>query len=709
MTKQKNSNRKLKFFGFTLAILLVISSCREPKENRNNSKEVTMEGLLKEMIDRDQITNFPENNYQLLQASSYNRASVSPEKPGWFADSDGESFIRVEENNGKKEWVIMEDEGPGAITKIWAVCFYYGLNDTIGANIKIYLDGAREPTIATNFFELVKGADFVKAPLADYSTRAGNLYLPIPYAKSCKITMDKKAFYNIINYRKYKATTKVKTFTMQDFEQAQQTIAKVSKTLVQPPAVQGEKVKERKLLKSQEALTFNLPAGNRAVQEIRIKLSNTVSMAQALRSTVVGATFDGEETVWVPVGDFFNNVGKIEAYDMWERSVSSDGTMVCRWVMPYEKSAQISITNLDKNEVEVAMEVVTDDKEWEPHTMHFYATWQMEDPTPTFPLYDWNFLTANGKGVIVGDQWTVLNPIEGWWGEGDEKIYVDDDVDNRFPSHFGTGTEDYYGWAGGVVPTPEDQFSKPFLGNIIVGEKSKGYNVCTRTRVLDAIPFQQQIIFDIESSCGKRSKAHFLQYAQTTFWYGIPGVTHNKKQLPQFAAATLPTVSDLEKLIKTAEGTQYMVDNALEAELLLLSKQSKSVVENFAEIPMWGEMSGGALKNIWFEKLGDFIEIKITEQFEASHIKIGTAVGPSSGSFDVYVNGNKKISQDLYAKHNGISNPYLDLGSCDPVDNAFVIRFQFTGSHQNARDNKNKYALGLDFFLIKNNFLKRSK
>ena len=31
-------------------------------------------------------------------------------------------------------------------------------------------------------------------------------------------------------------------------------------------------------------------------------------------------------------------------------------------------------------------------------------------------------------------------------GEGDEKVYVDGET---FPSHFGTGTEDYYGYAWG--------------------------------------------------------------------------------------------------------------------------------------------------------------------------------------------------------------------------------------------------------------------
>jgi len=58
----------------------------------------------------------------------------------------------------------------------------------------------------------------------------------------------------------------------------------------------------------------------------------------------------------------------------------------------------------------------------------------------------------------VGDQVTVLNPDDGWWGEGDEKIYIDEDRDKKFPSHFGAGTEDFYGWAGGEVPGKDDLY-----------------------------------------------------------------------------------------------------------------------------------------------------------------------------------------------------------------------------------------------------------
>jgi len=695
-------NNRTKLFGFLLGIIFFISSAGLHAQEA----EVNISTLLEEMVDRDLITQFPTSNYQSKQASSYNRESVSPDLPGWFADSDGVSFEKVEEVNGKKEWVLMEDLGPGVITKIWAVCFYYGLDDTEGANINIYLDGNPKPVISTNFFDLVQGNDFVKPPFADESTRAGNLYFPIPYAKGCKITMDKKAFYNIINYRKYPMGSNVKTFTMEDFEEASKVRNEVGKILTEYRLPKGIKKEQEKSIGSLESIIFDLPKGNNSVQEFQIKLTAASDMAQALRSLVLQSNFDGKETIWVPVGDFFNNVGKIQSYDMWERSVSEDGNMICRWVMPFKNSGQLVVKNLGKEKVKIKMSVTTKKMQWTSNSMHFYATWQMDDPTPTFPLYDYNFLSASGKGVIVGDEWSVLNPIEGWWGEGDEKIYIDEDLERNFPSHFGTGTEDYYGWAGGVVPTPADQFSKPFLGNIIVGEKSKGYNVCTRTRVLDAIPFRNQIKFDMESSCGKRSKSHFLQYAQTTFWYGAPGVTHNKPALPSFASAKLPTIKDLEMKIVKAKGSQYLVDGALEAEILPIVDKSATVKEDFSEIPMWGEISSGELKNIWFEEPGDFAEFNITEQFETSQIYICTAVGPNSGMFDIYVNGIKKNSQDLYSKHEGVTNPYLNLGECKPVNNSYVVRFEFVGNNQEARMTNKKFALGLDFFLIKNNFLK---
>jgi len=370
--------------------------------------------------------------------------------------------------------------------------------------------------------------------------------------------------------------------------------------------------------------------------------------------------------------------------------------------MPYKFNGSVSLSNFFDQSVEVSLRVIEDSYEWNMASMHFYASWRMDPPAPTFPLYDWNFLSAKGKGVIVGDQWTVLNPKQGWWGEGDEKIYVDEDIKNNFPSHFGTGTEDYYGWAGGIVPTPSDQFSKPFLGNIIVAHpRSMGYNVCTRTRVLDVIPFQKEIKFDFESSCGTRQSWFYLQYAQTTFWYGNPGVTFNRPPLPDMAALELPTLEGLQFVVEEAKKDIFVVNDALEAENLPVFGKSELVIEKFAEIPVWGELSSGGMQNFWFEKPGDFLEFRITEQFKRSPLKVCAAVGPNCGNFNIYVNGDSITNQDLYSNHGGVTNPYIDLGITEPENNAFIIKFVFGGANTSAKPVNNRMALGIDFFLLK--------
>lgn len=690
--------------------LLFLTIAFQSNAQKASQPKVTIASVLKEMVDRDKISQFPESNYKTLQASTYNRESVSPNLPGWFADGDGLGFIRTEVINGKTEWVIMEDHGPGCIAKIWAVCFYYGLDNVTGANIKIYLDGNKEPVINTNFFNLVQGKDFIESPFGETSTRAGNLYFPIPYAKSCKITMDNKAFYNIINYRKYPKGTAVETFTMEQFNNTKALRSSVGKELVRPTNATGNAIEKTQTIAAGNTLTIDLPKGNNAVKQLEITIKNKENIPNLLRSVVLTANFDKEQTIWTPVGDFFNNVGKQQPYIMWEREVSKQGNMICRWVMPYQKEGTISLKNLANTSAEVSIKVITAPTAWKKNSMYFHATWRMDEPYPTFPLFDWNLIEAQGKGVIVGDEFTALNPSEGWWGEGDEKIYVDDDFKRNFPSHFGTGTEDYYGWAGGVVPTPKDEFSKPFLGNIIVGEQNAmGYNVCSRTRVLDAIPFEKRIKFDMEASCGTRSSWFFLQYTQTTFWYAIPGVKHNRLPLPEMAAKTLPTLQELKSKVESAKKKQYVVDGAVEAELYKVSSKSNNIIENLEEFSIWGEISNGKMLNLWFEKADDYAEFKITEQFEKSKLQMCTTVGPTCGAFDIYVNGIKKATQNFNTHHSGMVTPLIQLGECEPVDNAFTIRLVYTGKPTNAEGNRKQYGLGIDYLLIDNNFLKGRK
>lgn len=545
--------RWLLFLGFVAGIGVIptpaASAARAP---------ITLESLLGEMTDPGSVARFPDPPYRSLQASSYNRASVHRDKPGWFADSDGVGFIREETRNGRTEWVIMEHAGPGCLTRIWTPYFYYDLGNHVGPSVRIYLDGADEPLLDESLIRLVTGQGSVKPPFATLTARAGDLYLPIPFARSCRVTLSSKPFYHILNYRAWPAGTPVETLTREHLAAATATLADHGARLTgEPPTAPGYlALLTTRTVPEGGRIRLDPPEGPLAVAQFAVSVPDVLRRPAALRSTVLAFTFDGENTVWCPLGDFFGSADTVHPLHTWQRTVTTNGEFTCRWRMPYRRSATLDVLNLGRVPLEIRLEARLERHEWNRRSLHFHAHWRPDDVVPGTPFQDWNYIDITGRGVYVGDAWTVLNPQrDTWWGEGDEKVYVDAAWDTGFPTHFGTGTEDYYGWAGGVLPTRDDEFSQPFLANIRVGGvdgHTQGFNICTRTRVLDAIPFTRRLRFDMESSFGTdiRNPWNLLGYSAVTFWYAAPGAHHNRP--PQHAAAAAKILS-LDDLLRQSD------------------------------------------------------------------------------------------------------------------------------------------------------------
>ena len=387
---------------------------------------VTFESLLGEMADRSALAAFPEPSYLSLQASSYNRLSTARDQPdqgtgGWFADSDGVGFIRTEEINGKTEWVVMEHEGPGALTRFWTPFFYYNFNNRTGPNIRIYLDGSDTPVIDQNFIELLSNLEWstaeyggkpppqntisIPAPFAGFTARAGVLHLPIPFASSCKVTMTAQPFYNIINYRAYPPGTPVTSFTAANLSSPALNTAGAALASAADFAG-GTLHQSTSPVPAGGEVSLSLPAGAAAVRHLEIDLDETAVAAdpRILRSLVLAATFDGQETVWCPVGDFFSSSNRLNRLDTWSReSLPAEGRMICRWVMPYQTAATVRLVNLGTTPVAASLTVRTGDWTWDERSMHFHANWRADDIIPGTPFLDWNFIDIQGKGVFVGD------------------------------------------------------------------------------------------------------------------------------------------------------------------------------------------------------------------------------------------------------------------------------------------------------------------
>lgn len=507
------------------------------------TEPVSIESLLREMVDRDNVARYPKTDFRLKQASSYNRASKTPDDPdGWFNNFDRSTsdehlnFVRTEVNNGRKEWVVMEEEGAGVITRFW-VPWRNQLKPGTDVVIRYYLDGASEPTIEGNMFELFQGKGLVPFPLAHQSLRSAVSFFPIPYAKSCKVTMSDHPFFFQFTYREYKEEVDVKTFSMEDFRSAQSLIAATCHSLLNPdkPAA-GDVVKLRQSIDGGQQQSLSLPEGPAAVRALSLRLGSYED-ADVTRQVVLKVSFDEKETVWCPVGDFFGSGIGLNPFQGWYRTVDTDGTMTCRWVMPYRNRAKVSIVNLGDEPVDVELSATANDWIWDSSSMYFHAGWRGQYPVPTRPYSDWNYVKLKGRGVYVGDTLTIMNPVERWWGEGDEKIFVDGEA---FPSIFGTGTEDYYAYSWGGRST--DFYEHPFHAQTFshkynklnrkpkINEKNtQGYSTETRTRALDTMPFTESLQLDMEVWSWTDCK---MGYGVGIYWYGDADATSNRKPEP---------------------------------------------------------------------------------------------------------------------------------------------------------------------------------
>src|SRR5690606_37073415 len=128
-----------------------------------------------------------------------------------------------------------------------------------------------------------------------------------------------------------------------------------------------------------------------------------------------------------PLGDFFGTAPGLNPYRSLPLGVvlNGEGTFFARWLMPFEREARLTLRNLTGQPVTLHGTVATIPYEWTERSLHFHAGWRIQRDIPTRPFIDWTHLECTGTGRFVGGMLHLINPTKVWWGEGDEKIYVD--------------------------------------------------------------------------------------------------------------------------------------------------------------------------------------------------------------------------------------------------------------------------------------------
>jgi hypothetical protein len=232
------------------------------------------------------------------------------------------------------------------------------------------------------------------------------------------------------------------------------------------------------------------------------------------RKIVLRMYWDNEShpSVETPIGDFFGvGHGLNRNFSSLAINCSSEGRAKnCYWYMPFQKSGRITVTNQGEKTVG-AFYFYIDYREFKSlpdNTPYFHAQYRQEMPCTSGKNY--LILDASGKGHYVGCNLSILQRAMGWWGEGDDMIFIDGE---KTPSLHGTGSEDYFSDAWGMRESDNPFYGCPLQeSDFRKGSKATVY----RHHITDPIPFQKSIKVTIEHGHANNRSDFFSSVA---YWY----------------------------------------------------------------------------------------------------------------------------------------------------------------------------------------------
>ena len=246
-----------------------------------------------------------------------------------------------------------------------------------------------------------------------------------------------------------------------------------------------------------------------------------------LKELVLRAYWDGNSkpSIEVPIGDFFGlNLGSYQIYESAYLACSPGKSLNCYFAMPY-KSARLTVTNESKSEVGAFYSNI-DYKSvaaLPPDALYFHAQYRQSAPCiaqtdKTNPTGAKNHIYAEtrGQGHLMGITLGVLQNAEGWWGEGDEMIFVDDETK---PVIVGTGSEDYLlgSWNFGGRDGAREFAHRMYGAHLIQSpERPGGRYCCYRWHGDNPVTFTRYLKHTMEHGHANDRGDNFYS---TCYWY----------------------------------------------------------------------------------------------------------------------------------------------------------------------------------------------
>ena len=373
----------------------------------------------------------------------------------------------------------------------------------------------------------------------------------------------------------------------------------------------------------------------------------------------------------VPFGEFFANCfGKRTEVISVPVVVEDGDSYNCFWRMPFREAIRIEVVNQSAKQLSLLYyNIDWIKKESLPEdTPYFYARYHQEYPAE--PGKDYVLLETAGKGHYVGTVMAVRTRSPSWFGEGDEKIYIDGE---ETASIWGTGTEDYFLSAWGLKTTSTPYFGTPNFDQWgIIG----GHTAAYRWHLHDPLVFGTSIKVTIEhwgwistdeNPEGKRHSWNEREddFATVAFWYqtGTPSKAPPVPEAPQRALPNLDLIIPAKSFVDDRQ-----------------HGEGECLVQNNLDFYPDGQLFYKPQKpeDAW-------IEIRFTvQEREPRRLLIKATRADDYGMYQAHLNGVKIGPRlDLYAKD--VSDWEFHLLDFWPEPGEYTLRLECVGKNPQSR------------------------
>jgi len=250
-----------------------------------------------------------------------------------------------------------------------------------------------------------------------------------------------------------------------------------------------------------------------------------------LKELVLRGYWDGNArpSVEAPIGDFFGlNLNAYQVYQSEYLACSPGRSLNCYFAMPYRTSARFTVTNEGKQDVGAFYSNIDymTLPDFPDDALYFHAQYRQSAPCPpvtgeaarsnTDGKANYVYLETRGRGHLMGVTLGVLQNADGWWGEGDEMIFVDDEAK---PLINGTGSEDYFlgswdfGGRDGSQPFAHAMYGAPLIAN---AERTGGRYCCYRWHGDNPVTFDRYLRHTMEHGHANDRGDNFFSVG---YWY----------------------------------------------------------------------------------------------------------------------------------------------------------------------------------------------